>query len=91
MAATPVCRLGDTSNHGGVLITASDDIFTDGIPACRDQDLHSCPLPGHGITPVTGTGVSALDGGRNRIRIGDVAGCGAVMNTGSPTTSSTGA
>jgi uncharacterized Zn-binding protein involved in type VI secretion len=86
MAYQPVCRLGDASDHGGVMVSASSAVFTDGIAACRDQDLHSCPIAGHGVTPVTGTGVSQLDGDRPRIRVGDVAGCGAVMVTGSPST-----
>ncbi|TXH35311.1 MAG: PAAR domain-containing protein [Rhodospirillaceae bacterium] len=86
MASEPVCRLGDVSDHGGTLITASSTVKTDGIAACRDQDLHDCPLPGHGVTPVTGTGIARLDGGRPRVRIGDVAGCGAAMSSGSPTT-----
>jgi uncharacterized Zn-binding protein involved in type VI secretion len=84
MALKPVCRLGDTSSHGGAMVSASGTVRTDGIQACRDQDTLACPI--HGDNPVTGTGITTIDGGRKRIRIGDVAGCGAVMTTGSLST-----
>ncbi|MEN6372226.1 MAG: PAAR domain-containing protein [Armatimonadota bacterium] len=79
-----VARLGDTSSHGGTIISASETVFVNGIAVARVGDLHSCPVPGHGITPVvTGSSV-AFSGGKAIARIGDTAGCGAVINSGSP-------
>jgi uncharacterized Zn-binding protein involved in type VI secretion len=79
----PAARLGDKSSHGGIIITASSDIFVDGIPIARTGDLHECPIHGHGITPLTSSSTVHMDG-RSVIRIGDKAGCGATIIQGSP-------
>ena len=47
---------------------------------CVDGDLHSCPIVGHGITPVTGNSTKATCGGKTVILNGAVAGCGAIIN-----------
>ena len=86
MAEQPVARLGDPSSHGGTIITASSDVLTDGIGAARNGDSHQCPIIGHGVTVLTGTGATLIDGGRARVRVGDVAGCGAAITAGSPKT-----
>lgn len=84
MSAVAVVRLGDTSSHLGTIISASSvNLKANGIPVAVDQDLHSCPIPGHGITPVT-SAITKTSGGRSLLRLGCVAGCGAVMVTGSP-------
>lgn len=77
-----IVRLGDTSDHGGVMISAGSTVLVNGIPMCVDQDMHQCPIKGHGITPVTGT-ASYKSNGKNGVKTGDVAGCGAVIDTGS--------
>jgi uncharacterized Zn-binding protein involved in type VI secretion len=81
----PVARLGDPSNHGGRIITASGTTFADGIAVARNADLHQCPLAGHGTTPLTATTTITSVDGRRVIRVGDRAGCGAVITAGSPT------
>jgi uncharacterized Zn-binding protein involved in type VI secretion len=86
--ALKLSRLGDTSNHGGVIITASSSVMINGKGAVRQGDLHSCPLHGHGVTPmthVTATTKWTVDG-RNGINEGDQAQCGAAMVVGSPDT-----
>lgn len=47
-----VVRLGDGSSHGGTVISASSKTFAEGPGVARLGDLHSCPLPGHGVTPI---------------------------------------
>ena len=86
MARAPVARLGDPSSHGGTIVSASSDVFADGIGVARTGDLHSCPIPGHGTTPLTGSAIAKADGARI-VRVGDTAACGAAITAGSPKTS----
>lgn len=79
-----VARLGDPSNHGGTIISASPTTFADGKAVARAGDLHSCPIQGHGITPLSSAAVTLADGKRV-VRVGDTAACGAVITSGSPT------
>ncbi len=78
----PIAILGTTSSHGGVMITASGtDLQLQGGAACLEGDLHSCPIQGHGVTPiVSGCSVNATDQGKPIAIQGSVAGCGAVLN-----------
>ncbi|WP_430749785.1 PAAR domain-containing protein [Cronobacter dublinensis] len=46
-----VC-LGDATNHGGKVITASSTMFINGIQVALVGDMVSCPFPGHGINPI---------------------------------------
>lgn len=87
---SPIARLGDMSNHGGVITTASTTVTADGKGVARAGDMHSCPIPGHGVTPMSSASTWTIDGGRGVVRVGvatDCAGCGAVMSEGSPTVS----
>lgn len=81
-----VVRLADTSDHGGFMITATADFKCNSIVACVSGDMHSCPIKNHGITPVIGTG-GFKSNGRRIIKVGDVAGCGAIIIQGSTNTS----
>jgi uncharacterized Zn-binding protein involved in type VI secretion len=78
-----IARLGDTSNHGGTIITATSRFNVNGIVAAVNGDLHSCPIPGHGITPLSSS-LTLKSNGQPVIQIGDLAGCGAAIITGSP-------
>lgn len=78
-------RLGDPSDHGGVMITAGSTVLVNGILMCVDQDMHSCPIKDHGVTPVTATSSVKSNDGKRVVKIGDTAGCGAVLISGSPT------
>ena len=86
---SPIARLGDTSDHGGTIITASTVVSCDGIGVAGQGDLHSCPIPGHGVTPLISGSDGKMADGLLIIRIGDIAECGAVVITGSPVSSST--
>lgn len=82
-----VARLGDTSNHGGVIITSCSKTWADGKLIARQGDLHSCPIDGHGITAIVGnTSPKTFAEGNHTAKIGSVCGCGAVIVTGAPKT-----
>jgi uncharacterized Zn-binding protein involved in type VI secretion len=83
MMSTAISRLGDSSNHGGTIITASSDMFVDGIAVARLGDLHSCPIPYHGITPIIAASSTNFNDTKGIARIGDKVGCGATIIQGS--------
>ncbi len=80
-----VARLGDTSNHGGFIITVyATSTFVNGIKVARIGDLHFCPIRGHGITPIiTGSSTFNCEGIPTAL-VGSICGCGASIITGSP-------
>lgn len=81
----PVARLGDTSDHGGTIVSASPDTFANGIAIARSGDMHSCPIAGHGVTAITSSSTTLVNQkGVVRATV-DQAGCGAKIVTGSPT------
>ena len=88
MGLSPVVRVGDQSDHGGSMITANGKYKDENKQAGVNGDLHSCPLPGHGVTSVSASSVNTSSGGPKILRIGDVAGCGARIATGSSITKS---
>ena len=72
---------GSTSSHGGVMISANGAKFqTPQGNVCVNGDLHSCPIAGHGITPVTANSTKATCGGLTVVLDGSVAGCGAIID-----------
>jgi len=74
-----IVRLGDSSSHGGTVITASSKVLVRGAPVARAGDLHSCPVPGHGVTAITTGAARCRVEGSAVARAGDVAGCGAAL------------
>ena len=54
------------------------------IPVSRLTDSHSCPIPGHGTTPVNSASGDTIFNFLGAARVGDVCGCGAVITTGFP-------
>ena len=72
----PVARLGDTSDHGGVIITAGQTIV-EGKRVARVGDLHDCPIPGHGVTPITTGSPRWRCEGARVARTSSLTGCGA--------------
>ena len=76
---TQLARLGDSSDHGGTIITASANYTAEGITGALVGDLHSCPA--HGVTPLTSESI-VICLGRQIVRIGDRAACGAAIITG---------
>jgi uncharacterized Zn-binding protein involved in type VI secretion len=76
-----IALLGDSSSHGGLLISSNQDgSFTvDGIPVCAHGCSHSCPLPEHGVTSVAAVTIKSKINGKLIVTEGAVAGCGAVI------------
>ena len=81
--ARPQARLGDVSSHGGTVVTGSITEFVNGRPVARMCDMHVCPIPGHGVTPIVTGSLDTSTDCRPNARLGDIAGCGAVIVTGS--------
>ena len=63
----PVARLGDPSNHGGVIISSASRTMANGILVARMGDLHVCPIPGHGATPIVTGSNKTLVGGETHL------------------------
>ncbi len=77
-----VAVLGTTSSHGGQMIQASGNKLSlkEGA-VCLEGDQHSCPIQGHGITPiVSGCATKTNVNGKPIAIQGAVAGCGAVLD-----------
>jgi len=77
-----IVHLGSSSSHGGTVITASGKFNVNGILAATNGDLHSCPIPGHGITALLSSSQNKTSG-KSMAKVGDKAGCGAIITTGS--------
>ena len=82
--ADQIARLGDSSSHGGTIISGASRTLINGIPATRKGDLHSCPE--HGINYITSGSNNVFIEGSPAARVGDTCGCGAVIISGSPDT-----
>ncbi|MHB9038473.1 MAG: PAAR domain-containing protein [Armatimonadota bacterium] len=83
--ASSIARLGDTSDHNGVIISAASRTLVNGKPVARKGDMHSCPM--HGVTPIVSGSERLLIEGMPAARVGDSAACGAIITSGSPNTS----
>lgn len=73
-----VIRLGDSTSHGGKVVSCSLTRFTvKGIPVACVGDTCSCPMPGHtGCTIASGSGHHTADG-KQLAFDGDKTSCGA--------------
>lgn len=74
---------GDSSSHGGSLISTNQDgtVHLGGGVVCVNGCLHSCPIPGHGITSVSAITTKTFVNGKLVVTSGAVAGCGAVISS----------
>ncbi len=83
-------RLGDVSNHGGVVTGPSiPTVLIGGMPAAVLGDLHTCPIPPPvhlpTVSPFALGSATVLIGGKPALRAGDICGCGAAPAVGLPT------
>jgi uncharacterized Zn-binding protein involved in type VI secretion len=79
MGQRPFIVLGDSTDHGGVVVGASQVTFTHEKPIARVGDQVTCPKKGHGTTViVTGDPTMIIDG-RPAARHGDKCACGATL------------
>ena len=76
----PFILLGDKTDHGGVVISASETSDCAGKGVARVGDKVTCPKRGHGnvTTIVTGDATALIDG-RPAARHGDKTACGATL------------
>lgn len=72
-----MARLGDTTDHGGKLIQAADNLMHKGIRVALDGHLTECPKCG-GTYPIIATGTRTHRGTRVAF-IGDRTACGAKL------------
>ena len=74
-------RLTDQISHGGQIVTGSDNVLIDGLPAARLGDVVACDLDGeqHIVT----ASPDVLVNGIGAARIGDRISCNATIVTGS--------
>ena len=79
----PFIVLGDKTNHGGVVISASETTDCNGKGIARIGDKVTCPKKGHGkvTTIVTGDPTAIIDG-CPAARHGDKTACGASLIAG---------
>lgn len=76
-----IAVLGDSSSHGGTLTTHNTDgtFKVGGVIVCANGCMHTCPIPGHGTTPVTAVTTKSYVNGKLIVTENAVAGCGAVI------------
>lgn len=77
-----IVRLGDSSSHGGTVISSADRWTCEGKLIARKGDLHSCPIPGHGVTSIVSGSSKFICEGDPVARTGDATGCGATLVSG---------
>lgn len=76
----PAARLGDTTAHGGVIVSGTPTVLIAGQPATAVGDMHACPMDTATIPHVGGPVLppgcpTVLIGGRPAARVGDAATC----------------
>ncbi len=47
LAGTPAARVGDLTNHAGVITTGSPNVLIQGVPAALFGTFVVCPIPFH--------------------------------------------
>jgi uncharacterized Zn-binding protein involved in type VI secretion len=75
----PIVRLGDSTSHGGTVITASMTHTIDGIGIARVGDSLVCPIPGHGKNVIVEGAQNYLIGGRMVALHGHRGACGCTL------------
>lgn len=71
-----IIRLGDSTDHGGTVITASSTMTVLGKPVARVGDLVSCPIKGHGVNPIIEGQPAFTDQGKQVALDGHKSACG---------------
>lgn len=75
-----VIVIGCTSNHGGKVITGKSGVIYQGKQVACIGDMHDCPKPGHGVTPIVSTPQSRLKFFGKLVAVnGARAACGAII------------
>ena len=75
-----VIRLGDSTSHGGkVISTSAPHLTVDGQPVVCIGDKCTCPLPGHGIGTIIESDDKHTVNGKGVAYEGHRTSCGAVL------------
>jgi len=74
-----VVLLGDSSDHGGTVVSHNQDgrFKVKGIEVAVEGASHSCPIPGHGVTSISAVTIKSYCNGKLILTEQAVAGCGA--------------
>lgn len=73
-------RLGDTTSHGGKVVSCNLENFTvNGIPAASIDDLCTCPIPGHSNCRIVSGSERHTVNGKKLAFEGDESSCGATL------------
>lgn len=75
----PIIRLGDSTSHGGVVVSAASASMVEGKPPARVGDMTTCPIPGHGANPIVSGDSTCVVDGSPVARQGDMTACGATL------------
>jgi uncharacterized Zn-binding protein involved in type VI secretion len=75
-----IARLGDTSTHGGAIITSASKSYCEGALIAREGDILDCPI--HGPNPIVGHSTKLKCEGPFVARHGDATACGATLISG---------
>lgn len=79
-----IVRLGDTSTHGGAVITSAAKTYVEGRLMARKGDLLACPI--HGANPIVEGSADSIFEGKECARHGDHTACGAALISGATRT-----
>lgn len=75
-----IVRLGDTSSHGGAVVTSAAKSLVEGKLIARIDDILACPI--HGPNPIVEGSDKMLCEGKKVARHGDHTACGASLISG---------
>ena len=79
-----IVRLGDTSDHGGAVITSASKTYCEGKLIAREGDILDCPV--HGPNPIVEHSSKHRCEGQLIARQGDHTACGASLISGASKT-----
>ena len=75
-----IARRGDTSTHGGTIVTSASKTLCEGELVAREGDILDCPI--HGPNPIVEHSEKLFVEGKQVARQGDLAQCGAALVSG---------
>lgn len=81
-----IARLGDTSTHGGEIVTSASKTFAEKKKIAREGDILNCPV--HGPNPIVGHSAKHKAEGKYLARQTDLTECGAALISGATKTKS---
>lgn len=79
-----IIRLGDSTSHGGTVISVSSTMVIDGKKAALVGDLVSCPQKGHGVNPIIEGSSGWVSDGKQVAVDGCLCACGCTLITSLP-------